>query len=365
MRRKKKKIVIGLWISLVVLIIAFFRLVIYQNNQETKRLAELAQEEIEIDNDATDNSEGTADGLKVSGDPEDSSADETEENKYTFDDFEATYYAMSKATVREEPYDTAEIIGTLSLDQLVYIEGKCNQTDYYKIKINGDYGYVSLEDVSEEYIDIPLPISSSKSVPSATKDILFIGNSITLYPATSDWWGSGWGCGATAPENDYVHMTVAAKGYSSYDYMSLRAWEFSNTRNNEVDDLDPYITNYQYGTIVIELGENVKGHENHFKEDLNDMIKYIKTYNPNARIVMLDNFWPYKSIIATKKAVASENGITYVSLADIQGVAEYQLQEGDEFTMPDGTVYTINSFLAGHPNDAGFAAIAQHLISAL
>ena len=267
--------------------------------------------------------------------------------------------------MREEPYDTAEVIGTLSLDQYVSIVGKCKQTDYYKMKINGDYGYIAFDDVSKDYIDIPIPTSSTKSVPTATKDILFIGNSITMYPATKDWWGSGWGCGATAPENDYVHQTVAAKGYGSYDYMSLRAWEFSSTRNYELDDLDPYITNYQYGTIVIELGENVKGHENHFKEDLTDMIKYIKTYNPNARIVMLDNFWPYKSIISTKKAVASEQGITYVSLSDIQGVQEYMLQQGDEFTTPDGTVYTIGSFLAGHPNDAGFAAIAQRLIAAL
>ena len=285
--------------------------------------------------------------------------------EYTYTDFEATYFALSNATVREEPYDTAEVIGTLSIDQRVSIVAKCNETDYYKMKINGDYGYIAFDEVSEEYIEIPLPTSSSKTVPSATKDILFIGNSITLYPATSDWWGSGWGCGASTPDQDYVHLTVAAKGYSSYDYMSLRAWEFSNTRNYELDDLDPYITNYQYSTIVIELGENVKGHETHFKEDLTDMIKYIRTYNPNARIVMLDNFWKYSSIISTKKEVASATGCTYVSLADIQGIAEYQLQEGDTYTLTDGTTYVINSFLAGHPNDAGFAAIAQRLIAAL
>lgn len=362
----KKKIVIGLWISLVLLVIAFGSLVVYQNKMEAEKAAEQAkieqqqkEEELRI---AEEKAEAAA---KLKVEKEAAEADKDAKEKYTFTDFEATYYAVSKATVREEPYDTAEILGTLSLDQRVSIVGKCKQTDYYKIKTNGDYGYIAFEDVSEDFIDIPLPISSSKGVPSATKDILFIGNSITLYPATNDWWGSGWGCGATAPENDYVHLTVAAKGYSSYDYMSLRAWEFSNTRNYELDDLDPYITNYQYDTVVIELGENVKGHETHFKEDLTDMIKYIKHYNPNARIVMLDNFWAYKSIISTKKAVASENGATYVSLSDIQGVSAYQLQQGEEYVTPDGRVYTIGSFLAGHPNDAGFAAIAQHLINAL
>lgn len=358
----KKKIVIGLWISLVVLVIVFGSMVVYQNKIEAEKAAEQARiEQEQKEAELRIAEEKAEDEAKLKAEE----ANESETKKYTFTDFEATYFAQSNATVREEPFDTAEVIGTLSLDQNVSIVGQCKQTDYYKIKINGDYGYISFDDVSEEFIDIPLPISSSKGIPSATKDILFIGNSITLYPATNDWWGSGWGCGATAPENDYVHLTVAAKGYNSYDYMSLRAWEFSNTRNYELDDLDPYITKYQYKTVVIELGENVKGHETHFKEDLTDMIKYIKHYNPNARIVMLDNFWPYKSIISTKKAVASENGATYVSLSDIQGVSAYQLQQGEEYVTPDGRVYTIGSFLAGHPNDAGFQAIAQHLINAL
>ncbi len=351
----KKKIVISLWIILILLVAAFGCLVVYQK-KEAEEAAERARIEAEEEAQIIEEEEAAAAAAKIA---------EEEEDKITFTDFEATYYAQSKTVVYSEPDDSSEQIGTLSLDQRVSIVAKCDQADYYKIKINGDYGYVAFDDLSEDYIDIPLPTSSSKTVPTATKDILFIGNSITMYPATSDWWGSGWGCGATAPENDYVHLTVAAKGYSSYDYMSLRAWEFSNTRNYELDDLDPYITNYQYSIVVIELGENVKGHETHFKEDLTDMIKYIRTYNPNARIVMLDNFWAYKSIISTKKAVASETGCTYVSLSDIQGVAEYQLQQGDEYVTPDGTVYTIGSFLAGHPNDAGFAAIAQRLIAAL
>lgn len=354
----KKKIVITLWISLVILIIAFGSLVVYQNKQKAKEAAEQARIEAEEEQAKLEAEQAAQEAAEAEA------AAAEEEDEYTFTDFEATYFAVSDATIRQEPYDTADIVGTLSIDQRVSIVAKCDQTDYYKMKINGDFGYISFEDCSEEYIDIPLP-STSKPVPTATKDILFIGNSITMYPATSDWWGSGWGCGASAPENDYVHLTVAAKGYSSYDYMSLRAWEFSSTRNNELDDLDPYITNYQYGTIVIELGENVKNHETHFAEDLTDMIKYIRNYNPNARIVMLDNFWAYSSIISTKKSVASATGCTYVSLSDIQGVSDYQLKEGDEYVTPDGRTYTIGSFLAGHPNDAGFAAIAQHLIAVL
>jgi len=351
----RKRIVIALWISLVVLIIAFCSLIVYQNKQKAAEEAEAARIEAQKEKEAKEAAE-EAEAQQAT--------DETEVEEYTFTDFDATYFATSDAVVLAEPYDSAEEIGTLSTDARVSIVGICNETDYYKMKINGDYGYISFDNVSEEYIDIPIP-SNNSGIPTATKDILFIGNSITVYPTSDDWWGNFWGCGASTINNDYVHLTVAAKGYTSYDAMSLRAWEFSNTRNYELDDLDPYISNYQYSTIVIELGENVKNHETHFKEDFEDMITYIRSYNPNARIVILDNFWKYSSIISTKKEVASEMGCTYVSLADIQEVPEYQLQEGDQFTAADGTVYTINSFLAGHPNDAGYAAIAQRLIAAL
>ncbi len=357
----KKKIVIALWISLVVLIIAFCSLVVYQNKQEAARIAQREkQQEAELQLQIQ-----AEEAAKARQEKQFKESDEKlDKDEYTFTDFEETYYAVDKATVREEPFSTAEIIGSLTIDQPTEIVAKCDQSDFYKIKINGDYGFVAFEDLSEEYIDIPLP-KNSKPIPTATKDILFIGNSITMYPATKDWWGSGWGCGATTPDKDYVHRTVSAKGYSSFDFMSMRSWEFSNTRNREVDDLDPYITKYQYDKIVIELGENVKGHESHFKEDFRDMVTYIHSYNPNAKVYILDNFWDYSNIINTKKAVASETGCTFVSLADVQGVSKYQLHEGDQFTAPNGTVYTIGSFLAGHPNDEGFEAIAEHLIAAL
>lgn len=358
--KRKKKIVIILIISIVVLlIVGINRRIAYQNRlnegEDFEYVAELGGGTYDLsDDEATE-----ADKVKAQqhAQPEKKTKEITEK--------EVTYFAQDKAIVRYDPYPTADIQGSLRLDERVAVTGYSEDKEFYKVKVNGKTGYVAISDLSEEYIDVPLPISSSKSVPTAKKDILFIGNSITLYPATKDWWGSGWGCGATSIDKDYVHLTVAKKGYKSFDFMSLRSWEFSDTRNNEVDDLDPYITKYQYGTIVIELGENVKGHETHFQEDLGDMVKYIKTYNPNAKVVILDNFWPYQNIISAKKAVAKENGLTYVSLADIQGDKQYQLQQGDSYTTPDGRTYTIGSFLAGHPNDAGFAAIAERLAKAL
>ncbi len=313
--------------------------------------------------------EQEAERQKIIDEANKKSQQETEEvlaDEYTFSEIDKQFYINSEGTeVRDEANEEGEIIGTLGLDQCIIAVAKCDQTKYYKIKFNGDYGYVNEKDLSEEYVDCPIPLASEIVVPASTKDILFIGNSITCYPATDDWWGSGWGCGASTAASDYVHLTVAAKGYSSYDAMSMRHWEFSKTRNKELNDLDPYVTKNQYNAVVIELGENAKGNASHLKEDLVDMVKYIKSYSPNARIVFMDNFWKYNDVISAKKAAASEVGATYVSLADVWGVKDYQLQSGDTIIGPDGSEYVVNSFLAGHPNDAGFSVMAQKLISVL
>lgn len=356
----RKKLTVFLFISLLLLIAAVGCATVYTSKQKAEEVeaqkARMEQELLEKEQEEKE--------LPV----EISDSPETEE--YTFTDMEKTMYIAENGTeIRDAADNDGEIINTYSVDTAVAVVGQCDQTKYYKIKINGDYGYVAEEGLSAEYVSIPLPISGEVTVPSATKDILFIGNSITCYPKTDDWWGGGWGCGATRRELDYVHLTVAAKGYSSYDAMSMRKWEFSSTRNNELKELDNYIKNYQYGTIVIELGENANGKTAHLKEDFVDMMKYIKTYNPNARLVMLDNFWKFDGVISAKKAAASECGATYVGMSDLWGVKDYQLQSGDVIADPADptgeTVYTINDFLAGHPNDAGFAAIANHLIGAL
>ncbi len=125
----KKKIVIGLWISLVMLVIVFGCLVVYQNKMEAEKAAEQARiEQEQKEEEIRIAEEKAAEAAKLTDEKESEAADKNEKEKYTFTDFEATYFAQSNATVREEPFDTAEVIGTLSLDQSVSMVEKCNQT---------------------------------------------------------------------------------------------------------------------------------------------------------------------------------------------------------------------------------------------
>ena len=369
MKKKSKVVIILLFVSLVVLIFAIGALALNSSNKkkEAQLLAQQAAEELAAQQEllAQQEAEEEEEPPVIEVTIEDS-VDEDDADSYTYEDMDVTMYCVEDNTrLVTLPNQKGELIGTYKQNKALSVVAQCVETGYYKVKANGSYGYVEEDALSEEYASIPLPISGTVTVPTATKDILFIGNSITCYPATDYWWGNSYGMGASTVSNDYVHLTVSAMGYSSYDAMSMRAWEFSTTRNNELTELDHYICNYAYRIIVIELGENAKGQEAHLKEDFLDMIKYIRTFNPNAKIVMMDNFWKYDGVISIKKAVASEAGLTYVSLSDCWGVKDYQLQAGEQYTGPDGTVYTVNDFIAGHPNDAGFAVMASHLISAL
>ena len=349
----RKALTVVLFISLVVLIGLFaWNQLTRVDEKETTEEAEVVAEEVEPEE--IEVGDENDDGVITADD-------------FTYEEFDESleqYVTADSIYVRDLPNEDGAELGTLVKNTQVEIVAQCVETGWYKIEFEEDYGYVSDEYIGD-YVRSALPLSDDIVIPTTQKEILFIGNSITFYPGTSDWWGSGYGLGATSIDKDYVHQTVAAMGYTSYDAMSMRNWEFAQDRNTALGDLNKYIKNYAYDIIVIELGENAKGKEANLKEDFIDMITYIKAYNPNAKIVMMDNFWKYSEVISIKKEVASEVGASYVSLSDIQDVSSYQILEGQVYTFEDGSSYTINSFVAGHPNDDGYAAMAQRLVAVL
>jgi len=61
----------------------------------------------------------------------------------TFDGTENHYrWATSKVTVRDFPSDNGNVIGTVNVNDSVYIVDRCIETDYFKIKYGDGYGYV-------------------------------------------------------------------------------------------------------------------------------------------------------------------------------------------------------------------------------
>ena len=61
----------------------------------------------------------------------------------TFDGTENHYrWATSKVTVRDFPSSNGNVIGTVNVNDSVYIVDRCIETDYFKIKYGDGYGYV-------------------------------------------------------------------------------------------------------------------------------------------------------------------------------------------------------------------------------
>ena len=207
---------------------------------------------------------------------------------------------------------------------------------------------------------------SDASTDDGVYNVLAIGNSITIHPVCSYWWGS-WGMAATSADKDYVHKLVAGlqQTYENVTYDVYRSgWEGSSVRNMMLPNLDETLKN-DYDLVVIQLGENVSSLST-FKDDFEMLVNYVKQSEPNAQIVIVGDYW-YKSGRDTiKKTVAEETGSIFVDISAIQGVSKYRSSIGTKVLGDDGKYHSIyTSDVAIHPNDQGMAYIANCILAAL
>ena len=196
---------------------------------------------------------------------------------------------------------------------------------------------------------------------------LFIGNSITLHPACSYWWGA-WGMAASSADKDYVHQTV--KGLQTmyplvdYDVVGFSTWERNNVRSKILPNLDTTLSK-DYDLVVIQVGENIKSMK-HFKEDYETLVSYIKNSVPTAQVVLVGDFWRMSGRDNIKKSVAEELGLDYIDLSAIRNNSSYISYIGAKVTGSDGRTHKVNdSAVAIHPNDKTMEYIANGIIDAV
>lgn len=171
---------------------------------------------------------------------------------------------------------------------------------------------------------------------------------------------------ASALENDYVHLVE--KGLEENDVTTcaynFSVWETMATdRAETLILLDPYLSNY-LDLVTIQLGENVDDTTT-FESDFEYLITYIKDHATNADIYIVGDFW--KSSTDALKQMAAENmGVNYVSLAEIQGISEYQVGKGTIVYGEDGSEHLIeHDGVASHPGDKGMEYIANAILDAI
>ena len=194
------------------------------------------------------------------------------------------------------------------------------------------------------------------------KNILFIGNSITLHPL-KDYWRDERGMASSTKEKDFVHQVVnraAATCDVEYSAINYSEWEkMSSDRSRLLYQLDEILAE-QYDNIVVQLGENVSDLRT-FGEDLEALICYINKKQPSAQVILVGTFWKNESLDQIKKTVAYNYNLPYIDLGDIQ-TEEYQAGMGTMVSGYGGKMYRIdNYFVAVHPGDLGMEVIAERV----
>lgn len=203
---------------------------------------------------------------------------------------------------------------------------------------------------------------------------LAIGNSITLHGIENIWWNEI-GMAATDEEHDYFHLVLkylkenndSVKGVP-YNFCE---WEtYNGDRDETLEYLDQYLSS-ELDLVTIQLGENAQlGEEvrnlEAYQKDYVSLINYVKEKAPNARILVIDDFWSDGLRNERKKNAAEETGVEFVSLEGITNNQEYYCGLNTIVYDKDGGEHIVeHDGVANHPGDKGMAAIASRVIEVL
>lgn len=224
-----------------------------------------------------------------------------------------------------------------------------------------------------------LVITSGYWRPGSGYDYLAIGNSITMHPRQS-YWPDAMGMGATLPQNDYYHLVSASlaaacaaqgRAYNSAAF-NYAIWEINYGKRAEVLYLlDPYLS-AELELVTIQLGENAIPDPNGFAADFPALIQYIRTKAPNAKIVLIGNFWNNAVEETVKRQCAQAYGLSYADLSAVS-VDPYITTLSSPYTFGNELAYDANGVghhcskdaVAQHPNNKGMQYIAQCVLQAI
>ena len=194
-----------------------------------------------------------------------------------------------------------------------------------------------------------------------------IGNSITVHAPNEVWW-NGIGMAASSEDRDYVHLVAeqlsGMYGKTAVHPLYCYAWETSADRGGKLSMLDPYL-DPRLQLITIQLGENAEDLTS-FETDFEALIRYVQEKAPQARILVIGDFWSNGDRDRMKQEAAEKTGAGFVSLEEIRDNPEYQAGIGAVVYDPEGNPHTVeNRDVAGHPGDRGMQYIADRVTEAL
>ena len=197
---------------------------------------------------------------------------------------------------------------------------------------------------------------------------LAIGNSITIHNITSYWWNEV-GMAASDGSHDYFHLVSDYLKKNNTPFMGIpfgfSVWETqSNDRNETLSLLDNYLSS-EIDLVTIQLGENATDLVT-FQEDYVSLIKHVKLKAPNARILVIGDFWISENRNELKKNAAEQANVEFISLDGIADNPDFYCGVGATVYDEYGNEHIVeHSGVAKHPGDNGMQQIADRIIEVL
>jgi len=111
--------------------------------------------------------------------------------------------------------------------------------------------------------------------------------------------------------------------------------------------LDKYLSD-ELDLITIQLSENVSDVST-FREDFEELCRYIIQKSPSAQIIVIDDFWDSGEKSSMKVNATRSCNVDFVSLDEIKGNADYQAGLGTIVYDQNGNGHVIeHEGVAGH-----------------
>ena len=192
--------------------------------------------------------------------------------------------------------------------------------------------------------------------------ILFLGNSITIH-GPKPWIGWNhdyWGMAASARENDYVHLLMRRlreiNPEASFGIVQCADWERNFWEREKQLDLASEARSWEADIIVVRLSENTPAAALEGRDYAEEVAWLIDYFNPTgkANVVVTDGFWPNPPKDLCMYRASQLRNARFVSLTDL----------GQRDDMKALGLFE-HTGVANHPGDAGMAAIADRLFTAM
>jgi hypothetical protein len=191
--------------------------------------------------------------------------------------------------------------------------------------------------------------------------VLIAGNSITRHgPKPEIGWTADWGMAASAPEKDYVHILMrqirTRDPGAEFCIAQMAGWEREYWLGEAVLAQYQAAADFAADLIILRLVENVPRDqldEHPFAPAYAALLDFLDPQH-RAQVILTTSFWPAGGRDEAIRQVAEQRGHMLVELGSL-GVQDEMKAIG----------LFEHAGVAAHPGDAGMAAIARAIMTAV